>query len=41
MICGALLSWVHDGSHSTDEDLHIACDANTVEKYLDVFKRYF
>lgn len=41
MICGVLLSWVHDGSHFSDEDLYIACDADTVEKYLDVFKSIF
>jgi wobble nucleotide-excising tRNase len=41
MICGVLLSWVHDGSHFSDEDLYIACDAETVEKYLDVFKDIF
>jgi len=40
-ICGILLSWVHDGSHYTDEDLYIACDDDTVEKYLNVFKGIF
>ncbi len=41
IICGALLSWVHDGSHFSDEDLYIACNADTVEKYLEVFKGVF
>ncbi|MCK5491288.1 MAG: AAA family ATPase [Candidatus Pacebacteria bacterium] len=41
MICGVLLSWVHDGSHFSDEDLYIACNTETVEKYLKVFKGIF
>jgi len=41
MICGILLSWVHDGSHFADDDLYITCDADTVEKYLEVFKGIF
>ena len=41
IICGTLLSWVHDGSHNVDEDLYISCDDETVGKYLDVFTKIF
>ncbi|TBG89353.1 hypothetical protein ELG67_09755 [Rhizobium leguminosarum] len=40
-ICNSLFSWVNDGSHHAYEDLYLVCDANTVERYLDVFKRIF
>ena len=36
-----LLSWIHDGSHSSDDDLYLACDEETIAKYLDVFRNIF
>lgn len=41
MICGALLSWVNDGSHFAVDDLYMACDPGQVERYLIVFQKIF
>lgn len=41
MICGALFSWVNDGSHSAHDDLYLACDDETVGKFLTVFRQIF
>nr|KZA96490.1 hypothetical protein A4A59_05185 [Rhizobium leguminosarum] len=40
-ICNSLFSWVNDGSHSALEDLYLACDAATVDGFLQVFKKIF
>ncbi|MGO8020215.1 AAA family ATPase [Rhizobium leguminosarum] len=40
-ICNSLFSWVNDGSHSALEDLYLACDAATVDRFLQVFKKIF
>lgn len=40
-ICGALFSWVNDGSHNTYDDLYVACDAANLPLYLTVFKAIF
>ncbi|QHG71513.1 AAA family ATPase [Ensifer adhaerens] len=40
-ICHSLFSWVNDGSHNAHEDIYLVCDAATVDRYLDVFKRIF
>lgn len=41
IICSTLLSWVNDGSHFAIDDLHMACDAGQVDRYLNVFQRIF
>lgn len=41
MLCGSLFSWLNDGSHFANDDLYIACDADTVKKYLVVFRKIF
>ncbi len=40
-VCGALFSWVNDGSHFASDDLYVSCDAAAVETYLAVFKKIF
>jgi wobble nucleotide-excising tRNase len=40
-ICGSLFSWVNDGSHSFNDDLHISLDDEIIARYLDVFRRIF
>jgi len=41
MYCGALVSWIHDGSHFMDDELYRAITDEEVVKYLDVFKQIF
>ncbi len=39
-ICQSLVSWVHYGSHCTDDDLYIS-DNFSIDKYENVFKEIF
>ncbi len=41
MICRSLISWINDGSHSIHDDLYIEVPEQTIEQYLDVFKKIF
>jgi len=41
MICASLFKWVHDGSHSFNDDLYLTSDDSLVERYLRVFKDIF
>jgi wobble nucleotide-excising tRNase len=41
IIYGSLISWLHDGSHSLGDDLHLSTDDNVIDQYLAVFKRIF
>ena len=41
VISNSLLSWINDGSHSINDDIFIATEHETVEKYLKVFRRIF
>jgi wobble nucleotide-excising tRNase len=41
IICKSLVSWMHDGSHSVGEDLYLAADSATMQKYLEVFHKIF
>lgn len=41
MYCASLLSWVNDGSHNFADDLYVATDAASIERYLKVFKAIF
>jgi len=41
LICGSLISWVHDGSHSAFDDHYFSVDESTIDIYLSVFKRIF
>jgi len=40
-ICRSLISWVNDGSHSIHDDLFVEMPHQTVEQYMEVFKRIF
>jgi wobble nucleotide-excising tRNase len=40
-ICGALFSWMNDGSHGFNDDLYISSDDTVIARYLDVFQRIF
>ena len=39
--CRALLSWINDGSHFTNDDLYVECTSDTIHKYLVVFEKIF
>lgn len=41
VICNSLCSWINDGSHFSNDDVFVATDDETIEKYLDIFKRIF
>jgi wobble nucleotide-excising tRNase len=41
LICGSLISWMHDGSHNAFEDAAVTVDTSAVEKYLQVFRAIF
>jgi len=41
LICQSLFAWINDGSHFTNDDLYIACDDTTIEKFLQIFKQVF
>ena len=42
IICKALCSWLHDGSHSVfDDDHYTTLDNASVERYLEVFRQIF
>ncbi|NOX33839.1 MAG: AAA family ATPase [Deltaproteobacteria bacterium] len=40
-ICRSLICWINDGSHSISDDLYIESPAETIDKYLNVFKDIF
>lgn len=41
IICNSLCSWINDGSHFSNDDIFVATDDETIEKYLDIFKKIF
>lgn len=41
ILCNSLCSWINDGSHFTNDDIFVAIDDESVEKYLDIFRRIF
>lgn len=41
LICKSLISWLHGGSHFTEDDLHVITGPEVVEKQLDIFRRIF
>jgi wobble nucleotide-excising tRNase len=41
LICKALFSWVHDGSHSALDDLYVSIDDTMIDTYLKVFRAVF
>jgi wobble nucleotide-excising tRNase len=41
LVCNALFSWVHGGSHGFLDDVHISSDSITIEAYLKVFEDIF
>lgn len=42
IICKALCSWIHDGSHNAfDDHYYTPLDNASIDKYLEVFKRIF
>lgn len=40
-ICRSLISWINDGSHSVVDDLYIEDQSDSIQNYLDVFKKIF
>lgn len=40
-ICRSLISWVHEGSHFTDDDFTVVPSMETIERQKAVFKRIF
>ena len=40
-ICRSLLCWINDGSHTIPDDLFIEKMDETIDKYMDVFKKIF
>ena len=40
-ICRSLICWINDGSHSISDNLYIESPADTIDKYLKVFKDIF
>ena len=41
IVCGSLISWVHDGSHSAEDALYVCTDDSCIATYLRVFKLIF
>lgn len=41
ILCKALISWTHDGSHNLGDDLYLDASDEVVDKYLLVFKEVF
>jgi wobble nucleotide-excising tRNase len=42
MVCNALISWAHDGSHRTGDGLHMpGFGGGSVEMFRKVFKQIF
>jgi len=41
VICGSLISWIHDGSHNALDDIHVSSTESTVRIYLKVFREIF
>lgn len=41
MVCGSLFSWINDGSHNFADDLYVAADEATADRYLAVFRAIF
>lgn len=41
IIGDSLMSWINDGSHLINDDIYIATDIETVDKYLQIFERIF
>ncbi|MFT6583138.1 MAG: wobble nucleotide-excising tRNase, partial [Alphaproteobacteria bacterium] len=40
-ICRSLISWIHAGSHFTDDDYTVVSNVGTIEAQASVFKRIF
>jgi len=41
MVCSSLISWMHAGSHSINDDLFVYAEDASVEAYLRVFRSIF
>lgn len=41
VICNSLVSWMHAGSHSSDDDVFIHVEDTTVDAFLRVFREIF
>lgn len=41
IICNSLITWLHDGSHSINEDLFVNTNPESITRYLVVFKGIF
>lgn len=40
-LCKSLFSWVNAGSHGALDDLHLALDESSIDRYMRVFKEVF
>lgn len=40
-VCKSLISWIHEGSHFTDDDYTVVPSIETVDRQLSVFRRIF
>lgn len=40
-VCKSLFSWVNAGSHGALDDVHLALDDSSIERYLLIFKKVF
>lgn len=40
-VCRSLFAWIHDGSHSIYDDLHVSCNEEQIDTYLKVFRMIF
>ncbi len=41
VVCGSLLSWVHDGSHHMNDDLYVDNNHESNSIYFNIFKQIF
>ena len=41
ILCRSLLSWTNEGSHAIPDDIYLAVDPDTVDKYVKVFREIF
>lgn len=41
LICKSLFTWLHDGSHSFNDDLYVSADDAMIDRYLNVFREIF
>ena len=40
-VCRSLICWINDGSHSISDELFVEIQAETIDRYFDVFEKIF